>query len=221
MLKKSYTKSILSKFPNKTRTTTIVESFNSSIFSQSVNNKTDLAAVAFIDIYKFSLKVIDFNPIEVRDYLKEYYSTVFPIIGQYSGQIERITGDGIIIIFSKIFGDYKTDIEATDASFECSKEIIEKLYGTEFEAKSAISVGKLFFCKTGIENLYEECSCVGYPLTMAYRIESIAEKNQIIMPATLPLAKRILNNQPANWTNDTFSASLKGIKSHSFLRLQY
>jgi class 3 adenylate cyclase len=104
-----------------------------------------------------------------------------PFIKQFKGQIDKVMGDGIIVVFSHIFNELKNAKEASNNAFCCSKEIIEQLYTTDFESKASIGYGKLFFCKTGVAQIYEEFTAVGYPYTVAYRLESIAEKNQILL----------------------------------------
>lgn len=167
---------------------------------------------------------MNFTPIEVKNYLYEYYSYILPHVQRYNGEIDKIMGDGIIVIFSKIFGEIDNDKAAYDNCFYCCKECIENLYDTDFEVKAAIGTGKLFFCKTGVEQIYEEYTCIGHPLTIAYRLENIAEKNQILLMANTWLSNRVnnsMNDYLIDWELDETNVILKGIKQKKVHIVQY
>lgn len=134
-------------------------------------------------------------------------------IKEYNGQIEKIIGDGIIIIFSNIFGEIKTEMDASNNCFFCCKDIIEELYDTEYESKAAIGSGQLFFCRTGIEQIDEEYSCIGHPLTIAYRLENLAESNQILQMGNTKLSARVKEWKDTLelWNQYDKEVELKGI----------
>jgi len=188
-----------------------------------IDSEIVFSSVIYIDIFDFSNKIAGSTTVKVRDYLNDYYSTAMPIIQSYGGQIDKIMGDGIIVVFSRIFPNLETDRNAVDNSFYCCKELIETFYDTEFEAKSAIGIGDLYFCKTGVEQIYEENTALGHPMTIAYRLENIANKNQILIMSDTKLAQRIENSQYnlQYWSRSSNTVSLKGVNSKEIKVLKY
>lgn len=214
---------LFSKFCGTNLRKSIQENFALEDHKYLLNNKTEFSSVIYVDIFDFSKKITGFTTLSVRNYLNEYYSTVMPTINRYGGQIDKIMGDGIIVVFSKIFPEINSDTDATIKSFICCKKIIEDLYITNFEAKTAIGMGNLFFCKTGVEQIYEEYTALGHPMTIAYRLDSIADKNQILLMRNTPLSKRIQNSQEhlQGWRQLETTATLKGIGLANIHVLQY
>jgi len=199
MLTKRARNNIYRKFCSDISLESLRENFNLKKNIDKINNREAYSAVAYIDIYNFSSKIMNFTPIEVKNYLYEYYSYILPHVQRYNGEIDKIMGDGIIVIFSN-------------------------LYDTDFEVKAAIGTGKLFFCKTGVEQIYEEYTCIGHPLTIAYRLENIAEKNQILLMANTWLSNRVnnsMNDYLIDWELDETNVILKGIKQKKVHIVQY
>ena len=73
-------------------------------YRNKVENTIADAYVAFVDISGFSSLISDWNEATIENYLNVYYKSIFPIIHKYHGQIDKIMGDGIVIVFSNIFG---------------------------------------------------------------------------------------------------------------------
>jgi class 3 adenylate cyclase len=223
MLSEKAQNDLYQRFVNKKVLKSLHENFSFEGFQSKIDNTKCYSSVAYIDIYGFSNKIMNYSTEQVRDYLSEYYSYILKYIKAYNGQIEKIMGDGIIVVFSKIFGEIKTDRKSSDNCFLCCKECVESLYSTEFEVKAAIGNGSLFFCKTGVEQIYEEYSCIGHPLTIAYRLENIAEKNQILLMANTDLSARVKNSAEllSAWEQKETITFLKGIKESKVHIVQY
>jgi len=200
-----------------------MENFSFEGFQNQIDNVKCFASVAYIDICNFSNKIKDYSVEEVRDYLSEYYSVVLEYIRKYNGQIDKIMGDGIIVVFSTVFGEISDAQEASENCFLCCMECIEELYDSDYEAKAAIGDGTLFFCKLGVEEIYEECSCIGHPLTIAYRLENKADKNQILLMADTELSNRVKNTKKLyhHWKRGETETFLKGIGKSKVHILQY
>lgn len=211
------------RFVNKRVLKSLHENFSFEDFKTQINNKKCYSSVAYIDISDFSNKIMDYSTEQVRDYLSEYYSKILKYIKYYNGQIEKIMGDGIIVVFSTVFGEIDTAKKASDNSFLCCKTCVEELYATEYEVKAAIGNGSLFYCKTGVEQIYEEYSCIGHPLTIAYRLENIAEKNQILLLANTKLSERVKNSKEllSAWEQSETTAYLKGVNESKVRVVQY
>ncbi len=61
------------------------------------------AVLLFIDITAFSLKFESKTADQVVDFLDNYYKRVFPIVAKHGGEIEKIIGDGIIVVLVRLF----------------------------------------------------------------------------------------------------------------------
>lgn len=228
MLSKDFQNELYKRFLDKQSMLrkSLNENFSYEGFQNKIDNKKCFASVAYIDIYGFSNKIKDYSAEEVRDYLFEYYSVVLKCIKKYNGQIDKIMGDGIIVVFSTVFGEISSDKKASDNCFLCCKECIEELHNTtDYEVKAAIGEGTLFFCKIGVEGIYDECSCIGHPLTIAYRLENIADRNQILLMENTQLASRVKNSGDSihfmYWEQEETIEPLKGIGKSKVHILQY
>lgn len=176
-------------------------------YAQRVKNSKANAYVAFIDIFQFSSTIKNMTIENVKSYLNRYYERIFKIIKEFNGQIDKIMGDGVVVLFSDAFGiPYEKSVGETCLDF--CKKCVESFYNSDSAVKAAIGSGELFFAETGAENTYEECSCIGHPMTMAFRLEDKANVNQIL----------ILMNDKANdvsqtleWTWVEQMIDLKGV----------
>jgi hypothetical protein len=74
-------------------------------FKNKIDNVNDFSNVVYFDISNFSKKVEDFTSVDIKNFLEKYYAKSLKYIKQYNGQIDKIMGDGIIVVFSKIFGE--------------------------------------------------------------------------------------------------------------------
>jgi class 3 adenylate cyclase len=187
-----------------------------------IENIEDFSNVVYIDICDFSTKVKDYTSAQVKNYLNEYYSNIMKYIKKYNGQIDKLMGDGIIVVFSKVFHQIETNADCSNNACFCCTEIIEELNNTEFEVKTSIGSGKLFFCKTGVEQIYEEYTAVGYPYTVAFRLESIAEKNQILFQneSLYERLKTVETKIYPEWILYDMEKNLKGVKSNKIYVLE-
>lgn len=176
-----------------------------------LENKYAYACIAYLDISGFSTTIQDFETDEIKEYLDDYYKKILPIIHAHSGKIDKIMGDGIVVIFSTEFGDEKDPI--ADA-FNCCVSAVEEFMYSDKPIKASIGSGDVIFCKTGIEQLYEELSCLGHPITVAYRLESIAEKNQILILDNDDIAERIqeeFEGKEVEWKYEWTTCNLQGL----------
>ena len=160
-----------------------LENFNVKT-EQDISNIQKEVAVIFIDIYEFSKKIKVYNSYGITLYLKKFYDIVLPIINGYGGKIEKIMGDGIIAVFSDLFNKKNNKDNIFENAYNCCKHIIEYLSNNcpTYESKAAISKGNVLFYKINDEAYdYYEVTCIGEPLTEVYRLENIADKNEILL----------------------------------------
>jgi class 3 adenylate cyclase len=151
--------------------------------------REEWSAAVFIDIAGFSRKVDGQGPAEVREYLDAYYAAVLPVVFNRGGMIDRIAGDGVIAIFSTVFG-LASARTAEDKALDTAEEAVRQLRGSSHEVKAAISTGPLLYCRTGIATVFEEFTVIGAPLTELYRIEEVSQANEVVLRADSDLGKR-------------------------------
>lgn len=201
-----------------------LENFNLKIEEDEshIVNNTAMASVVFLDIYDFSNKIKSLNldsPDKIVSYLRKYYNEVFYCIDEYGGRIDRVMGDGIIAVFSDIFVNRNSKYNDIfkDAYF-CCREIIGLLQNTYYEAKAAISLGELNFCEILSSN-YCEITCIGEPLTVVYRLEKEADKNEILFLEDIP---DNFTNPASMWMDNSNNTPvyLKGIGRYCIKRLK-
>ena len=178
-------------------------------YRSKVENVIAEAYVAFVDISSFSSRINGWNVDDVKGYLEGYYKCIFKLIYKYHGQIDKIMGDGVVVIFSDVFG-FGYPNGAGNACLSFCRECIKSLEDTCYEVKAAVASGSMYFCKTGIEEIYEEISCIGHPMTVAFRLENKAEANEIWMLASDPLAQNLKTE--GGWISYTENVYLKGIE---------
>lgn len=130
----------------------------------------------FVDISSFSKTISGFSTKSVKTYLDSYYKTIIPIIYNYGGEIEKLMGDGIIVVFGKPFMEELYPLNVYKAE-ECAKEMIQKFRCSDKNVKVAIHIGSITYYK--VPGNYEEYTMIGPPITDLYRLESISETDSI------------------------------------------
>lgn len=176
-------------FPKKGLVEAVDQNKEFENYRNNVQNEIAHAYVAFVDIAGFSSKIKEWGVEKVQDYLNQYYRVIFPIIHKHHGQIDKIMGDGIVVVFSDVFGFVYPDGIGSACLAFC-KACIETLEGSVFAVKAAIASGQMFFCKTGVEEVYEEISCIGHPMTTVFRLENEASANEIWILKSDELSKK-------------------------------
>ncbi|MEI0606832.1 hypothetical protein R4K48_07695 [Brachyspira pulli] len=204
-----------------------LENFNVKT-EQDISNIQKEVAVIFIDIYEFSKKIKVYNSYGITLYLKKFYDIVLPIINGYGGKIEKIMGDGIIAVFSDLFNKKNNKDNIFENAYNCCKHIIEYLSNNcpTYESKAAISKGNVLFYKINDEAYdYYEVTCIGEPLTEVYRLENIAEKNEILFFENVPENFDSLiedTDSYRGWLcNYNMKDNFKGLGKRIFNRVKY
>ncbi|MFN0203861.1 MAG: adenylate/guanylate cyclase domain-containing protein [Bacteroidia bacterium] len=131
----------------------------------------------YIDIADFTKQYGNLQPIELSDFLDRYYNTVVPIIYEYGGEVERLTGDGIICVFGEPFSDEEFEDEIFWA-FICAQKIVHTCCEAGFPVKIAYHFGEVMYYSPPTEN-FQEYTMIGNTLTELYRLESVSEVNAI------------------------------------------
>ena len=141
------------------------------------NSQEEDVALLFIDITSFSKTIQGYNNAEIKTYLDNYYDRIIPIIYEHGGEIEKLMGDGIIVVFGKPFLDLPNPQYVYKAE-NCAEAVIREFYGSDKNVKVAIHKGKINYYKVPGEH-YGEYTIIGQPITDLYRLESISKPNAI------------------------------------------
>ncbi|QPH38635.1 nucleotidyl cyclase domain-containing protein [Pedobacter endophyticus] len=134
-------------------------------------------ALLFIDVCNFSSRFSDLDGEDIGIFFDAYYDIVIPIIYKYSGEIDKIIGDGIICVFGLPYIDGDEEDLINQAN-NCAKEIIKSTKGTKFSSKIAAHYGTINYFKNK-SGLYTEFTMIGKPLTELFRLESISINERI------------------------------------------
>lgn len=212
----------------------IIKKNNFSLENFNVKTEQDISdiqkevAVIFIDIYEFSKKIKVYNSYGITLYLKKFYDIVLPIINGYGGKIEKIMGDGIIAVFSDLFNKKNNKDNIFENAYNCCKHIIEYLSDNcpTYESKAAISKGNVLFYTINDENYdYYELTCIGEPLTEVYRLENIAEKNEILFFENVPENSysiiEDINSYVGWYANYKINCNFKGLGERTYNKVTY
>lgn len=144
--------------------------------------KEEEVTLLFIDITSFSKTIQNFDNVQIKSYLDEYYKEIIPIIYEFGGEIEKLMGDGIICLFGRPFMDLSIPFSVYEAE-RCAHKVIKKFHGTNKNVKVAIHIGKVHYYKVPSED-YSEYTMIGQPITDLYRLESVSSGNAINFFAT-------------------------------------
>lgn len=148
-----------------------------SIIKYFENSQEEDVALLFIDITSFSKTIQGFTNAQIKTYLDDYYDRIIPIIYEHGGEIEKLMGDGIIVVFGKPFLDLENP-EFVYKAEACSEAVIKEFYGTNKNVKVAIHKGVINYYKVPGEH-YGEYTIIGQPITDLYRLESVSKPNSI------------------------------------------
>jgi class 3 adenylate cyclase len=149
------------------------------------------SVVVFIDIQNFTKRTAGMTLLQIKDYLENFYAFVLPEIQKQGGQVDRIMGDGILIVFSEILNRQLLGMDIHKISWIFSKRIVEKSYATKFPLKACLASGPLSFCEIGVEGVFHDFTILGMPITEAYRLDEVARKGHVLTYCDSPLARQI------------------------------
>ena len=141
------------------------------------NSQEEDVALLFIDITSFSKTIQGFSNAQIKTYLDDYYDRIIPIIYKHGGEIEKLMGDGIIVVFGKPFLDLENPKYVYKAE-ECAEAVIKEFHGSNKNVKVAIHKGLINYYKVPGEH-YGEYTIIGQPITDLYRLESVSKPNAI------------------------------------------
>ncbi len=156
------------------------ESFNvdkPDIIQYFENAQEQDVILLFIDITSFSKTIKGWANTSVRNFLDEYYKKIIPIIYEHGGEIEKLIGDGIIVVFGKPFLNVESPHNVYKAK-KCAEAVIKEFHGTDKNVKVAIHKGEVNYYRVPGDH-YGEYTMIGQAITDLYRLESVSVGNCI------------------------------------------
>ncbi|MBU4001446.1 MAG: response regulator [Proteobacteria bacterium] len=156
---------------------------NSGFLSPS----TSEVSVLFSDIRNFTEIVQNASPIEIADFLNDYYFTPMGEIAfEFNGTVDKHIGDAIMVLFGSPVS-YADDADrAVMSAIRMQKEaeringVLAKRKGFHLSIGIGISTGKVFSGILGSMRKKEYTS-VGMPVNIASRLQNIAEPGEILI----------------------------------------
>ena len=134
------------------------------------------ATIVFLDVWHFSRTIAGYRPQEVAQYLPPYYEVVLKSVNRWEGAVEKVIGDGVIVIFSNLLNELSPERNDFHA-MGFLQEVIRTWAGTSgYESKGAIHRSAPYFCRIGNEEAYKEYTVIGEGLTYCFRIESLLDQ---------------------------------------------
>lgn len=131
--------------------------------------------LAFLDLCDFSGTTRDAEAKSIADKLDRYYAIAVPVIYQHGGIVEKIIGDGIIVLFDDLTGDL-AELYRSGRAF--ARDVLLALAKADFRAKVALHDGPIIYYSPVLEE-YLDLTVVGEPLTELFRLESVALPNTV------------------------------------------
>lgn len=184
------------------------------------NSQEEDVALLFIDITSFSKTIQGYSNAEIKTYLDNYYDRIIPIIYEHGGEIEKLMGDGIIVVFGKPFLDLPNPQYVYKAE-NCAEAVIREFYGSDKNVKVAIHKGSINYYKVPGEH-YGEYTIIGQPITDLYRLESVSKPNAINFYSSSTYDKLgwtfSIFNQEKIYCNDFNINPLQGVR---FSQIRY
>ncbi len=139
--------------------------------------KSTHAAIMLVSIKDFKQKCDRIRGKRLSAYLDKYYNTVIPIIYKHGGEIEKIIGDSLVVVFGLPFlRDYLDGLLIR--ADNCAKEIIYNLMGTNKEVKISLHDGKIMYYRNRLLDI-PEYAVVGKPISDLFQLDAISEVNGI------------------------------------------
>lgn len=101
-------------------------------------------------------------------------------------------GDGILAVFSRLLSANLDDTSCETHALAAVEKAVEDLAGTPQECKGALAAGPLYYCKTGLADIYEDFTVVGAPMTVVYRLEAEAAAKEVFLPRESHAGRSVL-----------------------------
>ncbi|MFH1489233.1 MAG: adenylate/guanylate cyclase domain-containing protein, partial [Pseudomonadota bacterium] len=146
--------------------------------------KEKIATLLFTDIVSFTPLSERLSPTEISLLLNQYFRRMTDIIFDYNGTLDKYIGDAIMAVFGAPIERENDAERAIMAALEMRKSLFEMMETTEpekrFDIRLGINTGPVVAGNLGSPKRMDY-SVIGDTVNTASRLESIAQKNQILI----------------------------------------
>ncbi|MBI2760804.1 MAG: response regulator [Chloroflexi bacterium] len=148
--------------------------------------------VVFTDLRGFTAFAEIAEPEDVTRVLREYHSTLGPLIFEYEGTLERFTGDGLMVFFNDPIPCDDPALRAVKMAVAMREKVAAlterwRRLGYELEFGVGIALGYATCGRIGFEGRYDY-GAIGTVTNLAARLCSEAKPGQILVSQRVCLA---------------------------------
>ncbi len=140
--------------------------------------------ILFMDIIGFTRLSEEMSPREINMILNQYFSRMTDIIFEYEGTLDKYIGDGLMAVFGAPREKKDDARRAVKAALRMRKELASMMEKAtlkrKFNIRIGINTGRVVAGNIGSPKRMEY-TVIGDPVNIAFRLESIAKPNQIII----------------------------------------
>lgn len=155
--------------------------------------------VLFSDLRQFSTLAETLPPEEVVLLLNEYFDQMISIIFKYQGTLDKILGDGMMVLFGAPIEDKDQETHAIHAAVEMQIKMQELCKKWEQENKKPVNMGigihtgEAIIGNIGSEK-HLEYTAIGSTVNFAYKIEQSTKQHQTPILISKTTLSEIQNN---------------------------
>lgn len=177
-----------------------------NIAQQMIENKLEskeiYGTVIYTDIVDFTKYNKETNQSVVDQELKKYFSEITNTVTQEGGWVNKFLGDGMLIVFG-----LNEESTPTHNALEVAKKIITITDNYSWGTRISITTGNFTIGEYGNEGL-RRFDCVGHTLNLGSRLQSFANKNEIIVCET---SYKKLKESTEHTFNEKKGLDIKGV----------
>jgi class 3 adenylate cyclase len=131
--------------------------------------------VLYTDIVGFTEYSKNIDQGLVDQELKLYFAEITNIVTRHGGWVNKFLGDGMLVIFG-----LSKESASTHDALEAGKEILKTIEKYSWGTRISVTTGPFTIGEYGNGEL-RRFDCIGHTLNLGSRLQSYADKNQIIV----------------------------------------
>jgi adenylate cyclase len=176
--------------------------------------------VLFSDLRQFSKISEKLPPEEVVEILNHYFKEMIEIVFKYRGTLDKILGDGLMIIFGAPLDDENQEMNATNAAIEMHQALNklnqewEKQNKTPLKMGIGIHTGEAIVGNVGSEK-HLEYTAIGVTVNFANSIEQATKKYNCPILISNTIAEKIQNIPLEDHGNFEYNGKAIDLKIYS------
>lgn len=157
--------------------------------------------VIFLDVCDYFPLTENMSPVEAVTLFAPVLTAIVDGIIVAGGTVIRCLGDGVLAVFQASLGSDEDVLLAVSAAYEIRAAVL----ALGFQLRIGICKGVVYYGQVGSQ-LYSEVTVVGRAVDLAARLQTYAERDQILLGTELSPALR------ANYSFRPLEVRLKGAR---------